>query len=116
VSPFLRKQGWFLVDLDQFLFDVLIGEAVIQLLIIRAGKRSDLNPLAEAEEAKLYQSGIVLSKQQSTSLMVTNILERRREIRKRLSLPAEPLITAGGELATATEIGVRRSKTRIHSK
>jgi hypothetical protein len=105
-----------LTDLEQFLVDVLIGEAVIQLLVIRAGKRSDLNLLGDAEEAELYQYGIALSRQESTSLMVRTILEERRDIRKRLALPPEPLIAAGAESDTATEIGARRSKTRIHIK
>jgi hypothetical protein len=105
-----------LADLEQFLVDVLIGEAVIQLLIIRAGKRSDLALLGEAEEAELYQHGIALSKQESTSLMVMTILEERRDIRKRLALPPEPLIAAGVKLDMATEIGARRSKTRVKSK
>jgi len=105
-----------LTDLEQFVSDVLIGEAVIQLLIIRAGKRSDLNLLGEAKEAELYHLGVELSTQESTSIMVRTILESRREIRKRLCLSSEPLIAAGTKPEPATEIGARRSQTRIRSK
>lgn len=100
----------------QFIVDVLIGEAVIQLLIIRAGKRSNLDFLGDVEEAELYQSGLKMSKQQSTSITVITILEERRNLRSRLGLPPEPLIAAGAKPQAEAEIGGRRSKARIHSQ
>jgi len=95
--------------------DVLIGEAVIQLLVIRAGKRFDLHILGDAEEAELHDFGFVMSKQPSTTIMVGTILDTRRALRAKRGLPSEPLIAPGAKPQAETELGARRSKTRIHS-
>lgn len=96
--------------------DVLVGEAVIQLLIVRAGKRTDLNHLSEVEEAELYRLGWRLSEQPSTSIVVRTILDLRKGIRKEMKLPGEPIIAAGVDHQGEAELGTRRSKTRIHSQ
>jgi hypothetical protein len=78
-----------LSDILQFVHDVLVGEAVIQLLIIRGGHRTDLEHLGEAREAELYAIGKSMSTEESTSSVVRNVLERRKDMRKALRLEAE---------------------------
>ncbi|KAG8817252.1 hypothetical protein FRC17_011317 [Serendipita sp. 399] len=95
-----REKGLFIVD-------VLLGEAVIQLLLLRAGKRMTLDLLSDEEENALHDVGLSLSREESTSVTVRTVLEARKRLRKRLGLRQE--IHEG----VPTEGEGRRPKNRV---
>ncbi|KAG8858606.1 hypothetical protein FRB91_009574 [Serendipita sp. 411] len=94
-----REKGLFIVD-------VLLGEAVIQLLLLRAGKRTTLKILSDEDEAALHAVGLSLSREESTSVTVRTILETRQRLRKRLGLREEQDVVP-------TEGEGRRHKNRV---
>ncbi|PVG04100.1 hypothetical protein CPB86DRAFT_693758 [Serendipita vermifera] len=96
-----------------FVHDVLTGEAVIQLLIIRGGHRTNLELLDEQREVELYAIGKSMSNEESTSSVVRNVLERRKDMRKALRLEAETSYEENGDAMIDEEEEIdKRIRTR----
>jgi hypothetical protein len=100
----------------KFVIDVLIGEAVIQLLLLRYGKRTQLNVLDdENEELELYKAGELLSNEQSTSILVRTILDERSSARARLRMKPESSLNGADTGEAVADEGGRRQRTRLRN-
>jgi hypothetical protein len=100
----------------KFVIDVLIGEAVIQLLLLRYGKRTQLDVLEdENEELELYKAGELLSNEQSTSILVRTILDERSSARARLRMRPEGSLDGADASEALADEGGRRQRTRVRN-
>jgi hypothetical protein len=108
--------SWHCAYATKFVIDVLIGEAVIQLLLLRYGKRTQLNVLDdENEELELYKTGESLSNEQSTSILVRTILDERSSARARLRMRPESSLEGAGTGEVMVDEGGRRQRTRMRT-
>lgn len=99
----------------QFVMDVVTGEAIIQLLLLRDGKRETLDILGDQEESDLYAIGRELAGEESTSILVENVLDARREARKRLGMKPELPFDGSGETGATQETGGRGRRAQLRN-
>lgn len=106
-----RYESLQLNDKTLFVCDVLVGEAVIQLLLFRAGKRAKLELLSDEEEQELYKLGERLSNEESTSILVRTVLEARARIRQRRGLKVENFVVTAEESTSRRRRNGQADKT-----
>ncbi|THH08324.1 hypothetical protein EW145_g2783 [Phellinidium pouzarii] len=75
--------------------EVLLGEAVIQLLLWRSGKRHDVHPLTDSEEERLHESGLVMANDFDFVHSILALREKR-EKSIRAKQPLKPQNSAKG--------------------